>query len=880
VIVEALGAGAMGEVYRARDTRLGREVALKRLVDRALDDEVAHRRILREARAAAVLSHPGIATVFDVLDTPDGLFIVMEYVPGETLGTRFGVGGVPVNAALEIGLQLARALEHAHEKGVVHRDLKPANVHITPTGQAKILDFGIAKSVIEAQEPQPGDDDLATMAGRMVGSPGYMAPEQILGRGTDARTDVYAVGVLLFELLAGRRPFTGTDVFTTAMATLNEPTPRLADIAPRVPRSVSDLVERAMARAPEDRFPSAAALAAAIERATQTIVDAETHLVDGAGLRMGGRIRKRTIATTTLLLIAVSAMVIWTRVKSQPFEAPLPVVGITPFVNTTRNQANDQLVAGLTDALTKRLASVPSLRVVPLEEVREAMKASQGRETVARTLGASFVVEGSLRRTDNAIDVDVSLRSADGLGRPIGRFSGDVARLFEFHKTITDAVALALRRHGIVAAETAPEAKPPTTNPEAFADYAQARVFLERPDVAGNLDYAIQQLNMAIGKDPKFALAYAALGEAYWAQWRETKAPEWTTKAQAANLEALRLDAEQPEVRYALAVMYEGLGQPTKAAEELKQVLSLQPRNDNAHLLLAKIAGDNGQWDEAIAEARTAIDLRPAYWRNHAQLGDTLLRAGRLDQAVAAYGRLIELQPDSARGFQRLGTVLQSLGRNDEALDNYLKAAAIRPTFATYLNMGTLYYWRTDYAKAADAYARAIQLSPGNPKGYGNLADTQLHLGRRQEAVASYRRAVDEARKLLAVNPRDTDILASLALYQAKLGDRAAAGDTARKALAINPQDGDLLFIRAQVHALAGEHDAACDGVREALAHGKNAEEIRRADELKGLKRCAAYDGLAAGDKQLSLIKRSRRAPARSVRRPCSRPGLSSDSDV
>ena len=196
----------MGEVYRARDTRLGREVALKRVSDPALASDVARRRILREARAAGALSHPGIATIYDVLEAPEGLFIVMELVPGETLAHKLLGGPLPPDEALEVCAQLADALAHAHARGVVHRDLKPSNIHLTPQGRAKILDFGIAKSDVDEGDAGIRADGLGTAEGRMVGSPGYMAPEQVVGRASDQRTDIYSAGIVLFEMLTGERP--------------------------------------------------------------------------------------------------------------------------------------------------------------------------------------------------------------------------------------------------------------------------------------------------------------------------------------------------------------------------------------------------------------------------------------------------------------------------------------------------------------------------------------------------------------------------------------------------------------------------------------------------------------------------------------------------
>jgi len=838
----------MGEVYRARDTRLAREVALKRLSDAALASDVARRRVLREARAAAALSHPGIAAVYDVLDTPEGLVIVMEYVPGETLAARLSGGALPMDDALDIAAQVANALAHAHEKGVVHRDLKPANVHLTPSGRAKILDFGIAKSAAEAAAPQTGEAEPETATGRIVGSPGYMAPEQVTGRPSDRRTDVYAAGVLLFEMLTGSRPYAAADRLGTALALLDGAVPRVDERASHVPRNIADLVARAMARAPEDRFPTAAALGAAIEEARHELSNAETGVgpIVAPGRRYGWRgYRTAVIGAGTSALIVAGLIFLWTQVRSSPLSAHSSVVGVIPFRNAG-SATDDPLVAGLSDAVVKRLSSVRSLRVLPLDDTREAARTAKGSSGIARAVGAAFVVEGVLQRSGQIIDVNVFLVGDDDERRPVGKYTGEASQIFELHRRIAEGLTAALNQEGAIRGGSVPDSAPPTQNQDAFADYAQARVFLERPDVPGNLDNAIKLLQAAIARDNRFALAYAALGEAYWAQFRETKNTEWTTKAQAANLDALRIDPSQAEVRMALAVMYEGLGRVEEAAQELRQVMALQPRNDSAHLVLARMLTDKGKWDEAVAEAKTAISLRPAYWRNHAQLGDTLLRAGRLEDAMAAYGRLIELQPDSPRGFQRLGTVLQAAGRHDEALENYEKATAIRPSWATYSNMGTLYYWREDYARAADAYERAIALAPNEPQLYGNLGDALQRLGRRQQAIERYRRASEEAKKLLAVKDNDPVILASLALAQAKLGDRAAAAATIGRAAALSPQDGNVLYVRGVAHALAGDSAAACADIRDALAHGNSAEVIRHDDELRTLKGCPAYDAISS----------------------------------
>ncbi len=855
LVVELIGAGGMGEVYRARDTRLARQVALKRLSDGSLGSEVARRRVLREARAAAALSHASIATIYDVLDTPDGLVIVMEYVRGETLASRLRRGPLALDEALAYGAQIADALTDAHDHGIIHRDLKPANIHLTPEGKAKILDFGIARSVADA-DTRTGS---TASGGQIVGTPGYMAPEQLAGGRGDARTDVYGLGLLLFEMLTGQRPFNRSDLVGNALAVFEGRAPKVLAAAPHVPADVSDLVARALERDPDDRFPSASAVAAALGHAIRGLGNAETATGPAPAARRRP-VRPRVVAAiAALLLCAVVAGLVWVQPWTTPVSAQSAVIGVLPFRNRSGDVTNDPLVAGLRDAVAKRLASVRSLGILPFRDVSEAIAdirlkrgvdrpIDETREAaaVARTLDAAFVVEGSLQRTGGTLRVDVELIGEDGVRRPAGRHTGDVARLFDLHRRVAEGVTAALNQEDAVRGNPAPVAAPPTSNQEAFADYAQARVFLERPDVPGSLQHAIDLLNKAIVRDRQFALAYAALGEAYWAQFLETRDPAWTTKSQAANLDALRIDPAQPEVRMALAVMYQGQGRLNEATEELRQVLALQPRSDNAHVVLSKIHADKGEWDTAVAEAHTAIRLRPNYWRNHAQLGDTLMRAGRLDGAIAAYRRLTELQPDSARGYQRLGTVLQTAGRLDEALANYEKAAAIRPSWGTYSNMGTLHYWRGDNAKAADAYRRAIELAPNQADLYANLGDALQKLGQKARAADNYRHAISEIRKSLGVKANDSLNLAALALYQAKLGLAAAAASSVEQAVTLSPQVGEVLYVRAVVHALAGETGPACNAVSEAIAHGKSAVEVAHADELKSLKGCAAYERIVA----------------------------------
>jgi len=852
LILDTIGSGGMGEVYRARDARLERDVAIKRLSASAIGGDEARARVLREARAAAALTHPNIAAVYDVLETPDGLVIVMEYVPGESVAARLTRGPLPVEEAVRVGLQIADALIEAHDRGVIHRDLKPANVHLTPGGKAKILDFGIARSVSDV--PRGSAADPASEAGRIIGTPGYMAPEQMSGGRADARTDIYGVGLLLFEMLTGRRPFHQTDLLDSARAVFQGKVPRVDDVDASLPDHLSSLVERTMALKPQDRPRNARELHGALERAARLLSNAPTLDETDRALSRGHtawpstrrRLKQHRLALSIVaVLMAIAAVAMWRWAQNTWFPPVLAhpaTVGILPLKNLTGSPENDALAVGLTEGVATRLSSFKNVRVLSLDDSRLVAASEPDAAKVARSLGASFVVDGQIQRKGQNLDVDVTLVRNDGHRTPAGRFSGDVSQLFALHRRVAEGLTAALSGEGLVPGGPEREAGPPTANQEAFAEYSQARLFLERPDVPGNLDHSVRLFQSAIAKDNRFAMAYAGLGQAYWALYQETKDPIWTTRATTAILDALKSDPDLPAVRLSLAVMYQSLGRLPEAQEELQRVLAVEPSNDDAHRLLGGIYARRAEWDLAVQELQRAIALRPNYWRNHSDLGLASYRAGRLADAERAYQRVTELQPDSARGFHNLGTVQQSAGKLPAAIASYEHANRIRPAATTYSNLGTVLFWQGEYSRAADAYQHAIGLSPNQPDLHANLGDALTKLGRRDDAVNSYRRAIEEVTKLLAINDKNAPNLAVLAMYQAKIGNWAAAETAIQRALAVNAEDGDVLYNRAIVHALGGQLDQACSALDLALARGASEEIVRRAYELEGLRGCPAYD--------------------------------------
>ena len=367
-------------------------------------------------------------------------------------------------------------------------------------------------------------------------------------------------------------------------------------------------------------------------------------------------------------------------------------------------------------------------------------------------------------------------------------------------------------------------------------------MFLERPDVPLHLDHAIRLFQSAIGKDARFALAYAGLGQAYWAQYRETQQAEWTSKATAAILDALRIDPDQPEVRISLAIMYQGIGRPDAAQDELRKVIAAQPRNDDAHRLLAGIYIDHGQWDDAVAELHQAIELRPNYWRNHSELGTRTIGPAAWTTPSRRTSGSWSCSPTARADFTcwvRCIRVRAVPRRRSTTMGRPMRS--IPPPARTPISARSISGPATT-PERADAYQRAIVLAPNQPDLHANLGDALSKLGQRTRARASYRTAVEKVREQLNVNANDALNLSLLALYMAKLEDRPGADAAVQKALALNPQDAEVLYAAAVVDALAGRVEESCKKLGDALGRGASVEIVRQADELRVLKGCPAYD--------------------------------------
>ena len=788
-IVELLGEGGMGQVYLADDTRLLRQVAVK-----VVRDDSSRPSLLREARMAARLHHDAIVAIFDVVEAGDRLHIVMERVDGRTLAADMRRRRLSPAEAGACVRQILDAVGHAHTEGVIHCDLKPANVFVLPDGHVKVLDFGLARTAV----PSTHSESLA-----LAGTPRYLAPERLLGTPPSARTDIYSVGVMLFDLLAepGDSP-TSPDVLR-------------AHRRGPMHAALLAVAARAMDPDPAKRYGSAAEMQSALDDALQ------------AGARTGAPIRRNrarvAAAATALILMAAAAG--W-YVASPRGGATPPVVAVDMSALGGDPLAG-HVAAALEQLVRRSLTGASNLVVVRPPAV--------GAEPLSEA-GATHVLVGTVQRANAGVEVTLALRTLDGtvLASETARASlGDPQMFATVIMNSTDDV---LRRAGIHVPRAAVDVedirRALSVDAQAFEEYAQAREYLRTPEVSGSTDHAIGLLSRALERDPTFVLAHASLAEAYWQNYQTTRDQVWTDRARGAALEALRLNPDDPAVRYTLALIYRGMGRVEDALSEVSKAIALEPTSDDMYRLRGRLLADAGRVDEALDDLATARTLRPGYWDNHRTTGLVLYERARYDEAVPHLRRVAELRPGNASAYQTLGTALHAAGRVSEALDAYQKALSIAPSANTYSNIAKLHFDNGRYDEARTAYEESVRLRPKEPLTHRNLGDTLSKLKQTTRARGAYETAIALAESLLAVNPFNLDALSLQAVCHAKLGNGDAAVQLASKVLATERLPPVWRYRTGVALVLAGEQEQGVTEIVRAVTEGYSKTEVRADEDL------------------------------------------------
>ncbi len=849
-ILDKLGEGGMGEVFLGHDSRLDRKVALKCLSDAGHE----HANILREARAAARLNHPRIAGVYDVLEHDGRAFIVMEYVEGESLRARLQHVRMKPDEVIAIGRQLASALEAAHAQGVVHRDLKPSNVQVTPDGSVKVLDFGVAKVMPRLDATNDSPTTTRTRSIERSDSPGtpvYMAPEQLIGGRADVRSDVYSLAVVLFEMATGRRPYLNLDTVSLAVAMSTTPAPRADAVDPQVPRGLAAVLAKALERDPTKRYQSAREF----DDALSSLVELTTRAA-GLPLLAGGSRRIWTLGAVAAILVVAGAVAWAPLMRSLGLRPPASrsaqtqVLALLPVDNATGDAPAEQLGAAIAAIVAGNFSAIPGLAVLSSGVTGPYAKNRIDLEPLRRDLGAAFVLDLTVKSALPRASIFARLRRPGSSNSTVWEetISGD---MFAIEESLLDRLGRALEGAGVwpgglTKAERSRLRRLPTTSSEALTAYSEARALLDHPGVPGMATRAIALLERAVQRDPSFALAYAALGDAYLEQYRVTHDSALAGKASDAVMHALRTGPDEASNYYSLGNVQHVTGRYQDAVTSLRRSLELRPDNDETHRLLGRVLADRGDIDGAIAELQQAIRIRPQYWRHYMALASVCYSAGRFPAALDAYRRAADLQPNDPGPFSGLGVIYYILGDRAQAIGNYEHAVRLGPNAAAYSNLGYAYYSVRRYDEAVAAFKQALAIDPKNVLYHRNLGDAYQRLGQGEAAQAAYRDAIALGERLLQVNPRDVDMISLVAVCEAKVRRGPSAERHAAEAVALSPASRISLQRSAEVHALLGQADAAVKDLAAAIEHGYGRSQARDNDEFESLRRLPAFQALVA----------------------------------
>ena len=821
----------MGVVYRAEDTALGRTVALKFLSSQIVQDPKRVERFRDEARTASSLNHPNICIIYEVGEQEGEMFIAMEYVEGRPLSESLREGGMAVETLLRYGRQIASALEHAHERGITHRDLKPANVVVTSNGTAKILDFGLAKRNDPEQMQRKTTHGLVTETSvGLTGTLPYMSPEQLEGGETGPRSDIWSLGVMLYEMASGTRPFRGENLYRLCTAIIQEPMPPLPD---NVPAGLAAVIKQCLQKEPARRYQRASELRAALEALE----------ISGTAVALPAPPEKTAIAWKPLwvplglvfLLAGVGLGLLLRGGKtttsaakggiSVPERVQLAVLPPSGGAGAEDSAFNDGLVETLTSRLTALTDKHP-LAVIPASEVRARKVATV--DAARAEFGVNLGLVINVQHAAGQERVNYSLVDAGShqqlRGGTITAARGDPFALQDqVSESVTQALELELQPQEKRALE-----KHGTTEPAAYDFYLQGRGYLQDYGQREKVESAVTVFTRAVQKDPAFAAAYAGLGEAYWRKYELTHESEWVKKAADSCQQAASHDSSVAEGHACLGLVYQGTGKYERAGEEYAKAAAIEPTLDAAQSGLARSYESLNRLDEAEKAYRAAITLRPNYWAGYNRLGAFYMRHGKWEQAAQMFSQVVELVPDSFIGYSNLGAVRLQQGRYAEAIPPFEHSLDIRKTGDALSNLGTAYFALRRYADAAKEYEYAVTLSPNEYVLWGNLGDAYFWTPeRRSDATGAYNRAIGLALETLRVNGRDAATLSSISLYHAMLGERTAAVDYLNRALGIEPKRPDLLLNAAIAYQQLREEDRALDFLERAVAAGLPPQSLR-----------------------------------------------------
>ena len=746
-IESLLGVGGMGEVYLARDERLGRRVALKFLPKRLTSDKMQLSRFESEARAASALNHPNILTVYEIGTEGDRQFIATEFIEGVTLRASLADGGMNSCDALGIAVQVASALTAAHEAGVVHRDIKPENIMLRPDGYVKVLDFGIAKLA----EGRP-TAELATIAalqtrpGLVLGTARYMSPEQARGQKVDARSDIWSLGVVLYEMVVGIPPFTGETPSDCIASILTKEPPPISGVLPDVPLRLEEILQKTLRKDRDERYQTTGKLLSDLHT-----LKGEMELAGPA--RAGGIVRRiKRHKRGVLLMLAVAVLAAGAFIYSFFFVAPPPPtneksIAVLPFENLSEEKSSAYFADGIQDEILTRLSKIADLKVISRTSTQRYKHTSQNSSQIAHQLGVAHLLEGSVQKENDQVRVNVQLiTAANDTHLWAETYDRKLTDIFSVESDIATTIAKTLQAR-LTGAEKAAIAKRPTANREVYELCLKGRFFWNKR-TATDLRKAIEYFNQALDKDPGYAPAYAGLTDAYLilSQYGAASPADSFPQAIAAAKKAIELDDTLAEAHTSLAcsLAYYNFDFE-QSVKEFERAIQLNPNYATAHHWLSNgVLSALGQFERAIAEGKRAVELDPLSLVINTDLGQDFFYARRYDEAIVYLRKTIEMDSRFYFAHWVLGTTLQLKGQLTEAVAEYSKAVELNDDPSVLALLGQAYARAGQRDEAQKILVRLNEEAKSRYVQAYSFVLMYLALGDKERAVDEMERAYRE----------------------------------------------------------------------------------------------------------------------------------------
>jgi eukaryotic-like serine/threonine-protein kinase len=852
-ILSLLGEGGMGAVYKAADREVERVVALKLIRPELASNPAILARFKQELLTAHQVTHKNVIRIYDIAEADGVKFITMEYVEGSDLRQLLREHGkFPPDEAVDMIRHVCLALDAAHSVGIIHRDLKPQNIMRDKSGRILVMDFGLARSV---------QSEGMTQTGALMGTIEYMSPEQAMGKTLDQRSDLFAVGLILYELLSGKMPFRAETAMASLLMRNQERAVPLSEIDATVPAGLSDIVSRCLERDLERRYPNAAEIAADLD-AWQGKRPVMASIVMQAP-KQPRKIPWNWIAPAAVFVLLGGMFVAIPQTRrlifsstavtggAQPnvVNAGLPAlsqgryVAVMPFKVLGDASAIGYIAEGLGEAMSAKLFQLKELHVTSQDAARK-IDPQMPLPQIAKKLGANMVVTGTVQGSPEQLRITVKLDNVpENKMVWTEEFSGVPGDLLTLEDKIYGKLATALEAN-TSDSELAAIGAHPTDNADAYDLYLRGKNALRGQFDQKNFQTAIGYFDQSLKKDPSFALAYTGRADASLRMYSVKKDPSWSEKALADAQRAVSLNDKLPEAHLTLGTVYRSTGQNNQAITELKRGLELAPNSDEAYRRLGNAYASVNQRDLAIEALAKAVEINPYYWMNANSLGQAYSSFGDYQRALKAFQQVVQLEPENSNGYNNLGTAYVSLGKYEESITAFKKSLELRSDAQTYSNLATSLFTLKRYSEAVPMYEKAVELNQTDQYLMGNLADGYRWAGQQDKAVLAYKKAIALCSNDLKVNPRNSSILVQMALYYAKSGDLAKGRELLQRAKGISPGELEVFLAGATLETIANRPAEAVAELRKAMQKGQSASDVEGDPEFTSLRTRPDYQAL------------------------------------